>query len=62
MTRKLEEQNYDVRTYYTTSLTGTTDGLFSVPVRRLKMMVVNDSLGGQIEIHFQDKPQKTVGP
>ena len=60
--RTLTETSYEDREYYTTTLTATTDGLFAVPTRRLKKMVVNDSTGGAITINFKDKPQKTVGP
>lgn len=60
-TRTLDESDYTQREYYDTILNGTTDGLFSVPVRRLKKMVVQDSaITGQdktLVITFKDKPQ-----
>lgn len=66
MSRTLTEIDYAQREYFDTSLQGTTDGLFSVPVRRLKKMVVTDSgvsgVDKSMTIVFKDKPQKTVGP
>lgn len=64
MSRTLTETEYAEREYFETTLQGTTDGLFSVPVRRLKKMVVVDSgaNGQSMTIVFKDKPQKTVGP
>lgn len=60
------ETEYAVREYFDTSLQGTTDGLFSVPVRRLKKMTVIDSgvpgTDKSLVIEFKDKPQKAVGP
>lgn len=60
--RELTETQYTDREYYTTTLTATTDGLFAVPTRRLKKMVMTDSEYGQMTINFKDKPQQTVGP
>lgn len=60
-TRTLDEVDYTRREHYTAPLSGTTDGLFSVPVRRLKKMVVLDSsIQGPdktLVITFKDKPQ-----
>lgn len=58
--RTLDEVDYTQREYYDTDLAGTSDGLFSVPVRRLKKMVVLDSSvtgpDKTLVITFQDKP------
>lgn len=60
-TRTLDEADYTLREYYDTYLTGTSDGLFSVPVRRLKKMVMVDSAvtgpDKTMVITFKDKPQ-----
>lgn len=60
--RTLTETRYEDRENYTTTLNATTDGLYAVPKRRLKKMVVSDGTGGGFNINFKDKPQKTVGP
>lgn len=56
--RNLTEANYEQREYFTGSLMGTTDGLFTVPKRRLKTLVMTDSRGGTLVIEFKDKPQE----
>lgn len=56
------ETDYLDRLYFDSALSGTSDGLFSVPHRRIKEIVTTNGVTtARTKFIYKDKPQTTAG-